>query len=284
MATRIDSDALTIFTDGSSLPGRRGGTGLVFVGEDADGHPVEVDESPPGWAGATNNQMEIQAVIEALKLALSKRPPISLNGLRKIQIYSDSQYVVDNFMNAKFKWPGTQWRLKGGAPVANTSQWKELMRLVRRAEQKGLRVQIDWVKGHKRDRHNKKADKLAKKSAMSGGKRQVQPARVRHKKSPHRIEVGNVRMDGQDVTVHIVTDEYLREHRVYRYVYEVMDPDGAFTTPPDKIFSDIMLNAGHFYDVRLNSDQEHPQIEEVYREVDKEGEPLEGKSIERRQN
>jgi len=87
---------------------------------------------------------EIQAVIEALKMALSRRPPITLNGLRKIQIYSDSRYVVDNFMNAKFKWPGTKWSLNGGAPVANTGQWKELMRLVRRAEQKGLREAREW--------------------------------------------------------------------------------------------------------------------------------------------
>ncbi|MBN8866770.1 MAG: hypothetical protein J0H98_04400 [Solirubrobacterales bacterium] len=75
MATRIDSDALTIYTDGSSLPGRHGGTGFVFLGEEDDGNPIEREESPPGWAGATNNQMELQAAIEALKMALGKRPP-----------------------------------------------------------------------------------------------------------------------------------------------------------------------------------------------------------------
>lgn len=81
-------------------------------------------------------------------------------------------------------------------------------------------------------------------------------------------------MEGQDATVHIVTDEYLREHRCYRYVYEVMDADGEFSSPPDKIFSDIMLNAGHFYDVRFNSDQGHPQIEELYREVGENRQPI----------
>lgn len=274
MATRIDSDALTVYIDGSSLPGRRGGTGFVFIGEDAEGHSVEVEESPPGWSGATNNQMEIQAAIEALKMALGKRPPIGLDGLRKIQIYTDLQYLDGNFNAAKYQWPRTKWKLKDGAPVANTDQLKELMRLVRKAERRGLRVHIDWVKGHKKDRYNKRADKLAKGSARSGGRRRLRPARVRRKKSPHRIEVGNVLMEGQDATVHIVTDEYLREHRCYRYVYEVMDSEGEFSTPPDKIFSDIMLNAGHFYDVRFNSNQGHPQIEEMYREVDENGQAL----------
>ncbi len=274
MATRIDSDALTIFTDGSSLPGRHGGIGIVFVGEDSDGHPVEAEEFAPGWAGATNNQMELQAPIEALKLTLGRRPPIDPEGLRKIQFYCDSLYVVENFNRAKYTWPKAKWKLAGGAPVANTSQWKELMRLVRKAEKEGLRVQFDWVKGHKKDRHNNQADKLAKASARSGGKRQLRPSRVRRRKSPHRVKVGSVRMEGQDATVHIVTDEYLRENRCYRYIYEVMDSEGQFSTPPDKIFSEIMLNAGHFYDVRFNSDQGHPQIEEMYREVDETRQPI----------
>src|SRR3954454_4920143 len=66
--------ALTAFTDGASLPApRRGGIGIHFVHSDSVGQETGFDLAEPGYAGATNNQMELQAVITALKAILSGR-------------------------------------------------------------------------------------------------------------------------------------------------------------------------------------------------------------------
>jgi ribonuclease HI len=139
---QLEEKALNIYTDGSCYDSpRMGGVGYLFVSVDDQGHPQIHEECPPGWRSATNNQMELQACIEALGLALGRRSPVDMAKFHKIVIRSDSQYVVDNFDKAKFEWPGTRWTTRGGAPVANTTQWKELMRLVKKA---GVRVEARW--------------------------------------------------------------------------------------------------------------------------------------------
>jgi ribonuclease HI len=76
----INDEALTIYTDGSSYQGpRRGGVGILFVTVDDDGHERINEYALPGYAGVTNNQMELQACIEALRrwprvAYLSSRP------------------------------------------------------------------------------------------------------------------------------------------------------------------------------------------------------------------
>lgn len=62
---QLDEDALTIYTDGSSYSSpRMGGAGFLFIAINKNGDPEIHEESPPGWRGATNNQMELQACIE----------------------------------------------------------------------------------------------------------------------------------------------------------------------------------------------------------------------------
>lgn len=52
--------ALTVFTDGACLLSpRRGGTGVRFVHSDKLGNETVFDLDEPGYAGATNNQMEL---------------------------------------------------------------------------------------------------------------------------------------------------------------------------------------------------------------------------------
>lgn len=266
---QLDDDALNIFTDGSSYTSPRvGGTGYLFVIVGGDGQPLVHEESPAGWKGATNNQMELQACIEALSIATGRRPPFDSSRYEKIVIFTDSQYVADNFARAIFEWSTNRWKTRSGAPVANTPQWKELVKLVHRANRMRLRVQVKWIKGHGTSPYNKRADKLAKQSAKSPGQRTIRPVRVRRKKSPNRVEVGSVRMKGQIATVHIVTDEYLPPpHDCYKYMYEVMDEDNPFFQCVDKITSHVMLGAGHTYAVRFNEDALNPRIEEMLTEI-----------------
>lgn len=269
---QLDETALNIYTDGSSFPSPRiGGVGYTLITVDDEGYEVIYDDFLPSIKGATNNEMELEACIAALSTVTTKRPPADLprffdiDRFSKIVIRTDSMYVYENFDRAKWTWPKTKWRTKDGRPVENVDYWKELIRLVKAA---GLRVDIKWVKAHKRDPHNKRADRLARKSAKSPFMRRARPQRVRRKLSPYPLEVGSVRVEGQLVTVRVITDKYLgAPHNCYRYMYEVMDEDSPWYQRVDYVWSDLMLSAGHTYFVRLNDNPKHPQIEEKLSEI-----------------
>jgi ribonuclease HI len=263
---QLEEKALNIYTDGSCYESpRMGGVGYLFVSVDEEGQPRIHEECPPGWRSATNNQMELQACIEALGVALGRHSPIDMAKFDKIVIRTDSQYVVDNFDKAKFEWPGTRWTTRGGAPVANTTQWKELMRLVRKA---GVRVEARWVKGHGKDPLNKRADRLAKQSARTPSTQRLAHQRVRRRTSPLRTELGSVGIEGQIINVRIITDEWLPSpHRCYRYKYEVMDTESPYFQRVDQIHSDVMLSAGHVYLVRFNANPRNPWIDDLIEEI-----------------
>ena len=271
MAEQLDETALNVYTDGSCYEGpRRGGLGYLFVTVGPDGHPVLLEECPQGWKSATNNQMELEACIEALDFATDRYSPFDLSEFSKIVIRTDSRYVVDGYEKAKWRWPTTNWRTKNGTgpPVANTGLWKLLLKLVKRSP---LRVEIRWVKGHKGDPHNLRVDELAKASANTPSKRTLKVQRVRRKKSPRKVERGSVRMEGQVTTIHITVDEWLPSpHRCYSYTYEVMDEDSPFHLHRDLITSHVLLKAGHTYRVRFNDDPDNPRIEEMLEEIPRE--------------
>lgn len=263
---QLDENALNIYTDGSCYPSPRvGGVGYLFVTVDEQGHPVIREESPPGWKSATNNQMELQACIEALRLALGRYSPFEISSFSKIVIRTDSQYVVENFGRAKFEWPGRKWTTRAGAPVANTPQWKELTRFVRKAP---VPVEVKWVQGHRKDPLNKRADKLAKQSAKSGATRTLGPERVRRKTSPRQTEQGSVRMEGQTEKIRLINDKWLGSpHHCYWYRYEVVDESSRYFQYVDVAHSDLMLSAGHLYVVRFNANSKNPWIQEMIEEI-----------------
>ena len=129
---------ITISTDGSVITkgkrlGRdRGIGGWAFVvhetGQEISGSCLDT----------TNNQMELMAVIEAIKNA-----PIE-NSLR---IRTDSQYVA-GIIN------------QGNLVRTNPALWKEYHSLAQ-----SRRIKVEWVKGHSGDRFNERADVLANQKA-----------------------------------------------------------------------------------------------------------------------
>jgi ribonuclease HI len=263
---QLDENALNIYTDGSCYSSPRvGGIGFLFITVDGWGNPVIREESPPGWKAATNNQMELQACIDALELALGRYSPVDPASLSKIVIRTDSMYVVDGFPKAKFEWPRSSWKTRSGAPVANTGQWKRLARLVKRAP---VHVEIRWVKGHRKDPLNKRVDKLAKRSARNPDDRVLDHQRARRKTSALSTELGSVAMRGQTTTIRVITDRWLGSpHRCYRYKYEVMDPESPYDQRVDEAHSKLMLSAGHTYVVTFNDEPQNPWIVDVLREL-----------------
>ena len=271
MAEDLAENALNIYTDGScySSP-RRGGAGYLFIVVGPDGEPEIHEHSPPGWRGATNNQMELQALIEALKIATGPRAPVGPERYQRVVVYSDSQYVVENFGRAINRWSKSGWKKSGGAPVENTRQWRELLTLVRRLARMRKRIDVKKVSGHSKDPHNRRADKLAKASAKSPlASSALQPARVRRKLSPNKVDPGCVQMRGQRETIRVITDQYLpAPHRCYSFMYEVVDPESPDHELVDKATSELSLLAGHVYIVRFGDEQANPRVEELLEELE----------------
>ena len=131
---------IEVYTDGACA-GNPGPGGWAWA--------VAPDGSPCGSGGAahsTNQRMEVQAALEALR---------ALPG--EITIVSDSTYVVNCF-HARWwaKWERNGWRNSQKQPVANTDLWIPLIELV-----KVRQPVFRWVKGHSGNRMNDLVDQLA---------------------------------------------------------------------------------------------------------------------------
>jgi len=260
-------DALNIYTDGSSFNSPRvGGIGVRFIRVDSTGNEELVDSVVyPGFKGATNNQMELKACITALKEA--RRQGLA-DGLNKIIIHTDSMYVEGNVGSAIFEWPTTRWHTHAGTPVANTDLWKDLVREIKAAKALGLRVDFKWVKGHSKDPHNRAADKAARQSAKTPLNPPLNPISVRRKRTKESVEIGSVRMEGQKLTVRIITCEYLRNHGVWKLRYEVLSKASRYHGKVDFIYSGEFMKDGCSYYIRVGDDPKNPRVVKVFKRLE----------------
>lgn len=257
----LDDNAINVFTDGSMKERpRRGGVGYRVVTVDPAGHEEVWDSALAGYLNATNNEMELQAVILALKHFSGRRPPVEVGRFNKIIVLTDSMYVHRNLPIAR-RWAQNGWRRGSGAPALNAERWKELLALERRSP---LRVRIDWVKG-KSSEHTKAVDELAKTSAERPTARPLSNAAPARKLTRRSVEVGSVPVAGQILDVRIVSEEYLRLPRCWRYRYELIsgDLEGAI----DFATSDHMLRRNGRYRVRMNDDPANPQFTDTLDEL-----------------
>ncbi len=133
---------LNIWTDGACKknPGPGGWGVLMRWGE-------RTKEMCGGSVMTTNNQMELTAVIEALKAI--RRPC-------QIVLHLDSSYVKDGITSWIHNWKKHGWLTAAKKPVKNAELWQELDRLA------GMHaIEWRWVKGHAGDPGNERADELA---------------------------------------------------------------------------------------------------------------------------
>lgn len=265
----IDETALNIFTDGSSYSSpRKGGVGVLFVIVNASGEEEIVNQFDyPGYKQATNNEMELEACIISLNEALTRN---IFDGFKKICINTDSRYVSDNYKRAMFVWPKSGWKNPtSGRPILHVEQWKRLLKLLKLAHNQRIRVDINWIKGHSKDRHNKAADKSAKKSANNPLNKPLSIVSVRRKKTSKKIARGSVKMHGQTESVRIVSIQYLKTHKLWKYQYEIISTSSEYFGNSDTIFSTEHLRDGHSYSVVMNNDTDNPRIISVNHELDK---------------
>ena len=208
-------DALNIYTDGSCFQRpRRGGVGIRYIVINDDGDEAWQDECPPGYKEATNNEMELLAPILALRGIPSEMMTTNVD---RIIIFTDSMYVRDHFYRATHLWPSNGWCNRHGRPIENVKLWKDLVREVKKALR---RVEFKWVKGHGNNKHNKAVDKLAKQSANSAILNEpLSVQSVRRKITDETVDIGSVRMEGQEMDIRIITMEEKRAQQLHGPVW-----------------------------------------------------------------
>jgi ribonuclease HI len=173
---------------------RAGGVGVVLVenGEVA----ARMSANYPGEV--TNQQMELEAAIQAIELAKTR-----WHDNCELVVRSDSAYLVNCFQQGWWvRWIANGWQNNEGKPVANADRWRRLLALcagthdrlqgrygpnpwrrlrapedgdlVRRSQSHGVAVSFEKVKGHAGVEFNEEADRLATLGArMAGGAREV---------------------------------------------------------------------------------------------------------------
>jgi ribonuclease HI len=262
-----EEHALNIYTDGSMLSApRRGGAGLLFIVVDEQGDEELREDVLPGFAGATQNQMELEAVIRGLKLATGRHRPFDTSRYRKIVVKTDATYVAENIGTALTTWSRNGWITMEGKPVDNAKQWKELVRLIALAYRQGKPASIIRVPGKKSPR-TKAVDKLAKRSARTASARQLSPSEVRRKRTDQTVDIGSVEMAGQLMRIHVFKSEYQPLHRLSKYWYSVESKTSPYYKRASIIYSELHHLRRRTYRVRVNRDSGNPRIIKEFGEV-----------------
>ena len=147
---------MTIHTDGGCL-GNPGPGAWAYV---ADTAGKQVRDA--GYAAdTTNNRMELQAVIEALKLAQERADG-------DVTVITDSRYVEGGISEWIRRWEANGWKTKSRSPVKNRELWQELQSLKRALQARGFRVAFRRVRGHAGVELNEACDRLVTETIAAG--------------------------------------------------------------------------------------------------------------------
>lgn len=143
-AASSDRPHIELFTDGS-CSGNPGPGGWAYILRDmSNGKEKEVTG---GETLTTNNRMELLSVIEGLG---------SLKRSCRVDLYSDSQYVVKGLTEWLEGWKSKGWKNAARKPVKNLELWQQLDTLSCRHD-----LSCHWVKGHDEHPENVRCDLLA---------------------------------------------------------------------------------------------------------------------------
>ena len=144
---------VTMYTDGAARgnPNGPGGYGTILQYVDSKGQ-VHMREYSAGYEKTTNNRMEMMAVIAGLE---------ALNRPCEVDVYSDSQYVVNDALSQSIEgWKKRGWKRSGNKPVLNMDLWQRMLKAMEPHQ-----VRFHWVKGHAGHPENERCDFLATSAA-----------------------------------------------------------------------------------------------------------------------
>ena len=136
---------MVFYTDGSAHPNPGpGGFGVVTVGPKGE----VIETYAKHCDNTTNNAEEMKAILYAACRA-------RLAGESAI-IYSDSAYAINTFTNWMYSWERNNWTKSDGKVPENLDLVKAFFDL-----SKTMDINFIKVKGHKGNKYNELADKLA---------------------------------------------------------------------------------------------------------------------------
>jgi ribonuclease HI len=139
-----DKQPVIIYTDGACDPNPGpGGWAAIVLRPGAE--PQELSGAE---ARTSNNQMELRAVIEALK---------SLGQPRQVTLYTDSEYLRRGISEWLPHWERQGWQTAAKRAVKNKALWQALAQEAQRHQ-----IEWRWVKGHAGHPWNERADQLAR--------------------------------------------------------------------------------------------------------------------------
>jgi len=133
-----------LYTDGA-CSGNPGPGGWAFILKHAAS--ASEKEGSGGERDTTNNRMELMAVIRGLE-ALSKPS--------RVELYSDSQYVLNGLKSWMASWKKRGWKTASKQPVKNQDLWMQLDELMA-----AHALSFHWIRGHNDHPENERADRLA---------------------------------------------------------------------------------------------------------------------------
>lgn len=141
------AESYILFTDGASRqnPGPAGWGAILIAGN-------QVLEIGAGEKKATNNQMELTAVIKGLEEAYRHEAAVT--------VYTDSQYSINGIEKWVPGWKRNGWVTTTGAAVSNKILWEKLDTLVSLIKVKAS-VSFVHVPAHVGLILNERADKIA---------------------------------------------------------------------------------------------------------------------------
>ena len=146
-----NKNKIIIYTDGacSGNPGKGGWCAILMCETKNNQGEKKIFKKTisGGIKNTTNNQMELTAVIEALKI---------IKKSSKIEIFTDSKYVLNGFTEWLPNWIKNNWKTTNKKSVKNIELWKLLHELAVQHE-----IHWNWVKGHSLNEFNEEADRIA---------------------------------------------------------------------------------------------------------------------------
>ncbi len=146
---------VVIFTDGACLgnPGP-GGWGTIVWRKG-----IDVTELGGHQDQTTNNRMEIQAAVEAIRFLNAQEPKPA-----RVTVYADSKYVIQGITQWIRGWKSRGWVTaeSAGAPseVKNRDAWEALDQEVTQLS-KTTKFEWAYVKGHAEIPGNERCDEIA---------------------------------------------------------------------------------------------------------------------------
>jgi ribonuclease HI len=260
----LDPNAIHIHTDGSCYgnPGGSGGAAAIVTFPDHLNLPRE-QIFDFGCAETSNNRMELRACIGALEWIRRHR---LWPGVDRVQLVSDSMYVIENLPRA-VGWKKNDWRNLHGEPKENADLWKSLLSAYAKV---GMRVYFIWRAG-KTSPTLKDVDKVAKAAAKRGsigldtGYKSGKVSRSKVKGSATIFPA-----QGQDAVIrpYRKTAPSKGENRI-RFDLFVED-SGEYVASHYAYATDSLtaeLHRQHLYRVKFNNNSHNPRIEEIIEEV-----------------